>query len=83
MMETIGMSDNVDKASDAELASNAELGLRGQGAVVEMMRRLRQTLQETSGAADKLNKRLLYYSVAIFFVALLQLAVFVWSIVAG
>lgn len=43
------------KSSDEELANQADVGLRGQGALVEMMSRLKTSI-------DKLEKSTTFYS---------------------
>jgi hypothetical protein len=47
------------------LATQAETGLQGQGAVVESMRRLTVALDAQAASADKLGGRLLYYTIVI------------------
>jgi hypothetical protein len=54
--------------ADAELADEAQQGLRGQGAVVEMMRRLKDS-----------NNRLTYMSIAVTLAALVVAIVQVWK----
>lgn len=60
------------KAKDNELVDEAQVGLRGQGAVVEAMNRLKDSVIKQSESTNKLNKRLLYFTIAIFGLTALQ-----------
>lgn len=60
------------RAKDDELVDEAQTGLRGQGAVVEAMNRLKNAVIEQSESTNKLNMRLLYFTIAIFVLTGLQ-----------
>lgn len=60
------------RAKDDELVDEAQTGLRGQGAVVEAMNRLKNAVIEQSESTNKLNMRLLYFTIAIFVLTALQ-----------
>ena len=62
-----------EKVSDRELAEEAQTGLRGQGAVVEMMRRLKNTIVEQTRSTNRLNKFLLWFTIAITLLTAVQL----------
>lgn len=65
------------KAKDNELIDEAQTGMRGQGAVVEAMNRLKDSVTEQSGSTNKLNARLLYFTIAIFVLTALQVVILV------
>ena len=65
--------------TDRELAEKAEAGLAGQGATVEMMHHLRETLRESDDGLQRLNRRLLWYTLAILFVAIFQAGIIILS----
>ena len=69
----------LNNCTDRELAEKAEAGLAGQGATVEMMRRLRETLRESDDGLQRLNGRLLWYTAAILVLAILQVGIMVFS----
>lgn len=60
------------RAKDNELVDEAQTGLRGQGAVVEAMNRLKNSVVKQSESTNKLNKRLLHFTIAIFALTALQ-----------
>ena len=62
-----------DKATDKALADEAQTGLRGQGAVVEMMRRLKDSVDKLNQSTTKLNRRLLWVTVAILILTIIQI----------
>lgn len=59
-------SKRFEEESDHDLAIQADSGLRGQGSLVEMMRRLKDSLLEQAKTTNKLNTRLYWLTVAIF-----------------
>jgi len=61
-----------EKATDIELSDEAQTGLRGQGAVVEMMRRLKDSIIEQVRSTNRLNMALLWFTIAIFVLAAVQ-----------
>lgn len=65
------------KAEDNELVDEAQTGMRGQGAVVEAMNRLKDSVIEQSESTNKLNTRLLYFTIAIFVLTALQLFILI------
>jgi hypothetical protein len=48
-----------DKKSDQELAAEADKGLRGQGATVEMMRRLKDVITHLDASSSIQQKKML------------------------
>ena len=63
---------NFKAMNDDELAADANLGLRGQGATVEMMRRLREAMIQAEQSTSALNNRMLGYTRAMLALAILQ-----------
>jgi hypothetical protein len=57
--------DRWSKKSDEALLEEADAGLRGQGAMGEMQRRLRTALVEQMKAADRLSKRIYWLNVVL------------------
>jgi|GEM_PF-4361015 len=51
--------------TDEELAKDADLGLRGQGSVVEMMNRLKRSIENLDRSSAKLGKRVIWLTVVI------------------
>jgi len=68
------MVDDFKNFSEEKLTAHAE-DRAAQGPVVEAMRRLREKLDRNHDATEKLTKRLLWYTIAIFVVTLFQLGV--------
>jgi hypothetical protein len=69
----------IEGMNDDQLVAEAQAGLRGQGASVEMMRRLKSTLErelhtanELSGKIHRLNQALLWYTIALAVMAAFQ-----------
>ena len=58
--------------SDEELIREANDGLQGQGASVEMMRRLRLAIEKADGTAGDLNRKLLWCTIAVFGLTVVQ-----------
>ena len=70
------MSNNWREKTDDELAQDAYRGDTSQGAVVEMMRRLKDALEEQQKAAEKitkLTKVLVWFTAALILLALVQI----------
>lgn len=61
-----------EKATDRELVDEAQTGLRGQGAVVEIMIRLEDSIIKLERSTTRLNTMLLWVTIAIFFLAGVQ-----------
>jgi hypothetical protein len=69
----------IDGMSDEQLVAEAQAGLRGQGASVEMMRRLKAMIEHELQAANELsrkinglNQALLWYTIALAVMAAFQ-----------
>lgn len=60
--------------TDVDLANEAQSGLRGQGAVVKSMRRLRDAVAESERSTTRLNTSILRYTIAMFLLAIVQIA---------
>ncbi len=69
------VENNFEQWTDGELAAEAQMRLRGQGAIIEGMRRLRESAAQTENAASRLSIRILNYTIAMFIVVILQLGV--------
>jgi len=70
------MSNNWREKTDDDLAREAYSGHTSQGAVVEMMRRLKDALEEQQKAAEKitkLTKVLVWFTAAMILLALIQI----------
>lgn len=70
------MSNNWREKTDDELAQDAYRGDTSQGAVVEMMRRLKNALEEQQRTAEKitkLTKVLVWFTAALILLALVQI----------
>ncbi|MEK7534307.1 MAG: hypothetical protein AAB600_03110 [Patescibacteria group bacterium] len=63
---------NFKNANDNDLVEEAQTGLRGQGAVVEMMGRLKNAIIEQDRSTKRLNKILLYFTIAAFVLSFIQ-----------
>ncbi len=64
-------------ASDSDLVEEAQTGLRGQGAVVEMMARLKNAIIEQDHSTKKLNTILLYFTIAAFILSIIQIVLLI------
>ena len=69
----------IDGMNDEQLVAEAQAGLRGQGASVEMMMRLKAMIErelhaanELSGKIHRLNQALLWYTIALAVMAAFQ-----------
>jgi hypothetical protein len=58
--------------TDDELAREAEIGSRGQGAVVESTRRLRDRVDAFSASSDKYSARMLWLNIILTVLTLVQ-----------
>ncbi len=74
--------------NEAQLVAEAQAGLRGQGASVEMMRRLKEALErelhaanELSGKIHRLNQALLLYTIALAVMAAFQFGAWMRDII--
>lgn len=65
------------KGKDNELANETQIVLRGQVALVEAMTRLKDSVIEQSESTNKLNTRLLYFTIAIFALTALQVFILI------
>ena len=61
------------------LANEAQLGLRGQGAVVEMMRRLKDTTAKLERATTKQQTIMIWLTVAILFFTVVMIAIAIFQ----
>jgi hypothetical protein len=66
------MADQWQRKEDDELIREAQIGLSGQGAVVEMMRRLRDSLLRQQQATDRLSKWMLWLTIATVMLAIVE-----------
>jgi hypothetical protein len=78
---------DIDGMNDEQLVAEAQAGLRGQGANVEMMRRLKGMLErelhaanELSGKIHRLNQALLWYTIALGLLAAFQFGAWIRDI---
>ncbi len=78
----------IPEMNDEQLVAEAQTGLRGQGANVEMMRRLKGILEaemrvanELSAKIHRLNQSLLWYTIAIAMMAAFQLGAWIRDII--
>ena len=46
--------------TDQELVNSADEGLKGQGAIVDMMKRLKDSIESLNATSTKLNHRMIY-----------------------
>ena len=65
--------------TDDELTNEAQTGLRGQGATVEMMRRLRDALTIQQRATNRLTVWLIVLTVVLIGLALFEVIMFFWN----
>ena len=69
------MVENTQKQwTDDRLTAEAESGLRGQGAVVEAMRRLRVGIEGFSTSSDTSARRMFWLTIAIVVLTVVQVA---------
>jgi hypothetical protein len=61
----VSVSNPWSEATDEELANAANSGLAGQGAVVEITRRLMVAIQNLDRATTKLSKWLIAFTIAL------------------
>jgi len=66
-------AQELKQASDEELSIAADTGLSGQGAVVEMMSRLKSTIKKLDTSTTKYSKMLLRATMILVFFALVQI----------
>lgn len=66
--------------SDKELGEEAQVGLRGQGAVVEMMGRLKETITNLNKTTALYSKIIIFLTIGIGILAVLQLIATIKSI---
>jgi hypothetical protein len=78
----------IPEMNDEQLVAEAQTGLRGQGANVEMMRRLKGILEaemrvanELSAKIHRLNQSLLWYTIAIAIMAAFQFGAWIRDII--
>ena len=78
----------IPEMNDEQLVAEAQTGLRGQGANVEMMRRLKGILEaemrvanELSAKIHRLNQSLLWYTIAIAMMAAFQFGAWIRDII--
>jgi hypothetical protein len=60
--------------TDDELADAAQQGMYGQGAQVEAMRRLRTTIEVFSDSSDRYSRRMLWLTIVLLLLTLIQAA---------
>ena len=77
----------IDGMNDEQLVAEAQAGLRGQGASVEIMRRLEamieresQAANELSGKIHRLNQALQWYTIALAVMAAFQFGAWIRDI---
>jgi len=58
--------------NDEELANEAQIGIRGQGAVVESTRRLRAQLEAAGESSDVYSRRMWWLNIILAFLTLVQ-----------
>jgi hypothetical protein len=68
--------------TDDELAAAADTGLRGQGAAVEALRRLRDRLDLFSASSDKYSRRMFWLNIILAVLTLVQ-AIAVVPVIKG
>ena len=59
--------------TDEELSELADTGLRGQGAVVEMMSRLKLSIEKLDKTTSYYSKVLIYLTIALVIISLVQI----------
>lgn len=62
-----------EKAQDKELVEEAQTGLRGQGAVVEMMRRLKDSIDKLESSTSNYSRWLIVLTLVIAILTLILL----------
>lgn len=67
------------RASDKDLVEEAQLGLRGQGAVVEMMSRLRKDIDNLDKTTAVYSKIIIVLTIVMLILALIQVIVTIRS----
>ena len=73
----------LERASDGVLKGLADTGLRGQGAVVESMRRLRESIGRNHVAETRLGNRILWLSVIMVVLIVVQVVVAIIEVSTG
>jgi hypothetical protein len=58
--------------TDDELADAAQQGMTGQGAHVEAMRRLKESIVTFSGSSDRYSRRMLWLTIVLLILTLVQ-----------
>jgi hypothetical protein len=58
--------------TDDELADAAQQGITGQGAQVEAMRRLKESIVTFSGSSDRYSRRMLWLTIVLLILTLVQ-----------
>jgi len=58
--------------TDDELADAAQQGMTGQGAQVEAMRRLKESIVTFSGSSDRYSRRMLWLTIVLLILTLVQ-----------
>jgi hypothetical protein len=66
------MTQDFQHNTEQELIHEAQHGLRGQGAVVEMQRRLKNVVEEQTKATVKLDRRMFWLTVVGIVLAAIQ-----------
>ena len=67
------MANDWHTRTDEELAKEAQTGLSGQGAIVEMMRRLRDAIVEQQRSTNRLTWVIIALTVVLVFVSVFPL----------
>ena len=75
------MATDWSRFTDVGLADEAQQGLRGQGATVEMMRRLREATTKQQEAMNTLTKWIVGLTVTLVALTVVQVAVIVTEFV--
>jgi CHASE3 domain sensor protein len=67
--------DLKDNKTDQQLVESADQGLRGQGAVVEIMRRLKDSIENLNTTSAKLNQHMIFLTWAILILTAVSVGV--------
>lgn len=71
---------SMQNVPDDELIDRGEQGLRGQGASIEAMRRLRVAVEDSSGKSDTYSRRMFCLTIILAILTLIQVLAAVPSI---
>ncbi len=66
---------NFTERDDNQLTHDADAGLRGQGSIVEMMRRLKNSVIELEKSTSRQQKKMTYLTIAVVFLTVVMVII--------